>query len=66
MSIYLEFPSIEDYPVYSSASTVADEAALIPASAFNWLLTLEFSAIGPPSAASLDDPGMVAAEDIIC
>lgn len=44
MSIYLEFPSIEDYPVYSSAaSTVADDS-VIPALPFNWLRTLEFSA----------------------
>jgi len=46
MSIFLEFPSIEDYPVYSLSSvTEYAEGALIHASAFNWLLTLEFSAL---------------------
>lgn len=46
MSIFLEFPSIEDYPVYSlSSATEYAEGALIHASAFNWLLTLEFSAL---------------------
>lgn len=54
MSIYLEFPSIEDYPVYSSATEGQSEDGHIPASPFNWLLTLEFSAIKFPA---LGTPG---------
>lgn len=44
MSIYLEFPSIEDYPIYSAAADTRSNDDFIPALPFNWLRTLEFSA----------------------
>ena len=47
MSIFLEFPSIEDYPIYSAVRN-AQEDGLIPAAAFSWLMTLEFSALKSP------------------
>ncbi|HMI05137.1 MAG TPA: hypothetical protein VK541_21805 [Pedobacter sp.] len=47
MSIFLEFPSIEDYPIYSTVDN-AQEGGLIPAAAFNWLMTLQFSALKSP------------------
>jgi hypothetical protein len=47
MSIFLEFPSIEDYPIYSTVGN-AQEDGLIPAAAFNWLITLQFSALQSP------------------
>jgi hypothetical protein len=47
MSIFLEFPSIEDYPIYSIVDN-AQEDGLIPAAAFNWLMTLQFSALKSP------------------
>jgi hypothetical protein len=48
MSIFLEFPSIEDYPVYSKSTENEQEDGLLPAGAFNWLLTLQFSALASP------------------
>lgn len=56
MSIYLEFPSIEDYPVYSSDVEGQSSDGLIPASPFNWLLSLEFSALG--LSVLLDSPNL--------
>lgn len=47
MSIFLEFPSIEDYPIYSTVGNAQDDG-LIPAAAFNWLMTLQFSALKSP------------------
>lgn len=59
MSIFLEFPSIEDYPVYSLSSvTEYAEGALIHASAFNWLLTLEFSALKATEDFTSGDPAL--------
>ena len=51
MSIFLEFPSIEDYPIYSTVGNAQDDG-LIPAAAFNWLMTLQFSALKSPEISS--------------
>ena len=57
MSIYLEFPSIEDYPVYSAYTEGQSADGLIPASPFNWLLSLEFSAIKFPGLDAAAETG---------
>lgn len=54
MSIFLEFPSIEDYPVYNISGEKATAGRLLPAVAFSWLLTLEFSALKSPELVSFD------------
>lgn len=45
MSVFLEFPSIEDYPVYAISNERLQDQGVIAANAFNWLLTLEFSSL---------------------